>query len=257
MGSSMSCFGGGGGGGSARDRAVMRESKRRRDGRIFTSSFAHSGPSSVVVKVNRRKRAAQARAQRGDRGEGRRAGNAGSYPSDEEIVSGETLEQRFGGGSASVCLATFDELYRDKHAWILFRIVEDGQVKVECAGATADCARSVLPARSARYLVINLDIETSFDELDVGAASNRLVTLMLVWVPDAASARERMVYASAADAFREKLGRIARILHITCIDDIDDELLVDRLRLSNPSSPRRSPSAASHSSRSSSTTTPR
>ena len=61
MGSSLSCFGGGEG--SAKESAVMRETTRRRDGRIFASSFAHSRASSVVAKMNRRKRAAQARAQ--------------------------------------------------------------------------------------------------------------------------------------------------------------------------------------------------
>lgn len=66
-------------------------------------------------------------------------------------------------------------------------------------------------------------------------------TLMLVWVPDDASAKDRAVYTSAADALRERLRRINRMLVIYSLDDVDGDILAERLKVSQPSSPALTP----------------
>ena len=66
-------------------------------------------------------------------------------------------------------------------------------------------------------------------------------TLMLVWVPDDASAKDRAVYTSAADALRERLRRINRMLVIYSLDDVDGDILAERLKMSQPSSPALTP----------------
>ena len=113
-------------------------------------------------------------------------------------------------------------------------------MKIDFTGdGVLDEVRDVLPASEPRYVVCNLRVSA---HNDIEIKSEKVTkTLMLIWIPDEASAKDRAVYTSAADAFRERLRRINRMLIIYSFDDVDSDIIAERLKISQPSSPALSP----------------
>ena len=60
---------------------------------------------------------------------------------------------------------------------------------------------------------------------------------MIIWVPESAKAKDKIIYESSSEAFRAKLKLITRKLTITSLDDIDNNALAESLAFSEPVSP--------------------
>ena len=79
-----------------------------------------------------------------------------------------------------------------------------------------------LPANDCRYAVF--DFEYSED----GGQRNKI--LFVVWAPDSAKIKSKMLYASTKDAVRKKLVGVGTEIQATDLSEIDRDTVMDKVK---------------------------
>ncbi|KAL7053209.1 hypothetical protein AAHC03_025715 [Spirometra sp. Aus1] len=105
------------------------------------------------------------------------------------------------------CLDKFTELKLKKSCrYVLYKIVNEKEIVIDKVG-DRDELKSCL--NEARYSV--LDFEPS---------ENKPSLIFVTWIPDTATVRTKMLYASSLDALKSKLVGIKAVIQLTAIDDV-------------------------------------
>eukprot|EP00047_Mylnosiga_fluctuans_P001363 m.219952 g.219952 ORF g.219952 m.219952 type:complete len:140 (-) comp10279_c0_seq1:73-492(-) len=116
-----------------------------------------------------------------------------------------------------------------KFEYVIFKINDalDTIVVDECAapGTSYSTFLSKLPKDNGRYAVFDFKYE-----LEDGGQRNKLV--FIVWVPDAAKVKQKMIYASSKDALRKALVGIQLEVQATDSEEIDHATILATLQKS-------------------------
>jgi len=109
--------------------------------------------------------------------------------------------------------------------YVLFRINDTAQEIVVDSSAPPTASYSefvkALPANDARYAVY--DFEYQFE----GGQRNKI--LFVVWAPDSAKIKQKMLYAASKDALRKKLVGIGVEVQATDLAEIDHEAVLEKV----------------------------
>eukprot|EP00002_Diphylleia_rotans_P033125 TRINITY_DN7013_c0_g1_i1.p1 TRINITY_DN7013_c0_g1~~TRINITY_DN7013_c0_g1_i1.p1 ORF type:complete len:141 (-),score=31.68 TRINITY_DN7013_c0_g1_i1:479-901(-) len=114
---------------------------------------------------------------------------------------------------------------RKTSRYVLYRI-NDTATEVlteEVAPSSATWADFVakLPANDCRYGVFDFEFTTAD-----GGIRNKI--MFIVWAPDTAKIKSKMLYAGSKDAFRKKLVGIALEVQATDSSEIDYQVIFDK-----------------------------
>uniref|UniRef100_A0A0X3P556 Cofilin/actin-depolymerizing factor homolog n=1 Tax=Schistocephalus solidus TaxID=70667 RepID=A0A0X3P556_SCHSO len=116
------------------------------------------------------------------------------------------------------CLDKFTELKLKKSCrYVLYKIVNEREIVIDKIGdraCTFDDFKDELKncLNDARYSVF--DFEPS---------ENKPSLIFVTWIPDTATVRTKMLYASSLDALKTKLVGIKAVIQLTAIDDVTPE----------------------------------
>ena len=198
-----------------------RESKydgRSKADRRFASPFAHN-PRPNVKKVSVVKTKTSTT-----------EGPTAEVEEQVKYLRGENIEEKYCGAAHSIIMETFTHLYNGEHQWITYYYV-GSEIKIDyISDDSFEMVRSKLPTNEPRFIVTNLNLETKYSS----NTSFKKIIIMIVWVPDNANAKDKIIYTSSAEALRNKLKLITRKVVIRCIDDLDSEKLAETLNSSEP-----------------------
>ncbi|KAL5105181.1 hypothetical protein TcWFU_004696 [Taenia crassiceps] len=93
------------------------------------------------------------------------------------------------------CLAKYNELKLKKNCrYILYKIEDQKEIVVDKVGDRHFKADLESLGGNARYAVLDFEPDSTKSDL-----------LLVSWIPDTASVRERMLYASSTDALKSQL----------------------------------------------------
>ena len=107
----------------------------------------------------------------------------------------------------------------------VFKIEESANVVVEKivskeTGTLADLA-GALPAEECRYVVLDYEFHAT-----QGGDREKLV--FIVWSPDSARVKDKMLIAASKDAFRKKLVGLSTELQATDLSEIDEAVILEK-----------------------------
>jgi len=88
--------------------------------------------------------------------------------------------------------------------------------------ATYDEFVKQLPANDCRYAVYDFEYDAD------GGVRNKI--LFVVWAPDSAKIKAKMLYASSKDAVRKKLVGIGCEVQATDLSEIDKQVVLERVQ---------------------------
>jgi len=131
-----------------------------------------------------------------------------------------------GAGVSDECIQKYQEL-KLGHAlkYIIFKLSDDfSQVIVEKtapANASYDEFKAGLPSNDCRYAVF--DFEFTAKE---GGQRNKIV--FILWAPDSAKVKAKMLYTSTKADFRKKLVGIATEVQATDASEIAYEAILEK-----------------------------
>eukprot|EP01100_Stratorugosa_tubuloviscum_P007762 TRINITY_DN31_c0_g2_i1.p1 TRINITY_DN31_c0_g2~~TRINITY_DN31_c0_g2_i1.p1 ORF type:complete len:138 (-),score=55.66 TRINITY_DN31_c0_g2_i1:70-483(-) len=112
------------------------------------------------------------------------------------------------------------------HRFVIFKLSDDSQsVIVDCVApptATYNEFLSHLPPSDCRYAIFDFEFEHE------GGIRNKIV--LVVWAPDSAKIKAKMLAASTKDTLKKALVGIAVELQATDRSEVDHAALVERVR---------------------------
>ena len=131
-----------------------------------------------------------------------------------------------GVGVNDDCITEYQNLkLGHKLRYIIFRLSDDNrEVIVENTAqpdATYDQFVEGLPKDDCRYAVFDFEYQVD------GGQRNKL--LFVVWAPDTAKIKSKMLYASSKDNFRKKLVGIGVEIQATDLSEIDQQEVLDKV----------------------------
>lgn len=130
-----------------------------------------------------------------------------------------------GIGVNDECLTKFHELkLRHLHRFMIMRIGDD--LKTVIVEKTADQGTweefiAALPKQDCRYGVFDFEYEAVG-----GGKRNKLV--FVVWAPDTAKVKAKMLYAGSKDTLKKKLEGIQTEIQATDVSEVDYQEVKDR-----------------------------
>eukprot|EP00053_Salpingoeca_punica_P003916 m.45988 g.45988 ORF g.45988 m.45988 type:complete len:142 (-) comp12494_c0_seq1:550-975(-) len=132
-----------------------------------------------------------------------------------------------GIGIADACVEAFNEIkLKHQHKFVVFRVNNDlTQIIVdEKAGPEAQYSDfiSKLPRDDCRYAIYDFDYS-----LPDGGVRNKLI--FVVWCPDTAKIKAKMLYAASKDALRKKFVGIGNEFQATDLDEIEYEAVLEKI----------------------------
>lgn len=112
-----------------------------------------------------------------------------------------------------------------KHKYVIFKLNDDlTEVVVDFkaeANATYDDFVGKLPENDCRYVVFDF-------EYNAGEGQRNKI-LFVVWAPDTAKIKSKMLYASTKDSVRKKLVGIGAEVQATDLSEIDYDSVFERV----------------------------
>mmetsp|Transcript_31080 Transcript_31080/g.88711 ORF Transcript_31080/g.88711 Transcript_31080/m.88711 type:complete len:139 (+) Transcript_31080:68-484(+) len=112
-----------------------------------------------------------------------------------------------------------------KHKFVVFKLNDDlTEVVVDFvadANATYDDFVGKLPENDCRYIVYDF-------EYDAGEGKRNKI-LFVVWAPDTAKIKSKMLYASTKDSVRKKLVGIGAEVQATDLSEIDYDTVFEKV----------------------------
>ena len=114
-------------------------------------------------------------------------------------------------------VTTFNDIKMGhKHKYAIFKINDDfTEVVVETTSndASYDNFIAALPPKSCRYVVYDFDFKS-----DDGGDRSKI--LFIVWAPDSAKIKEKMLITSSKDAVKKKLVGIGKEVQATDLSEV-------------------------------------
>jgi len=130
-----------------------------------------------------------------------------------------------GVAVADDCIAVFNKvkLRSSGLQWAVFRVEEtEGSVLTDTTGAVGagdfSSFLAALPANECRYAIYDYEYVNSED-----CVFQKLV--FIIWNPDGARLKNKMLYASTKDFFKSRLSGIAVEIQATDLDEVSEEEL--------------------------------
>ena len=130
-----------------------------------------------------------------------------------------------GVAVAEDCISVFNKvkLRSSGLQWAVFRVEEtEGSVLTDATGAAGhgdySAFISALPDNECRYAIYDYEYVNSED-----CVFNKLV--FIIWNPDGARLKNKMLYASTKDFFKSRLSGIAVEIQATDLDEVSEEEL--------------------------------
>jgi cofilin len=130
-----------------------------------------------------------------------------------------------GVAVAEDCISVFNKvkLRSSGLQWAVFRVEEtEGSVLTDATGAAGhgdySAFISALPENECRYAIYDYEYVNSED-----CVFNKLV--FIIWNPDGARLKNKMLYASTKDFFKSRLSGIAVEIQATDLDEVSEEEL--------------------------------
>eukprot|EP00178_Gracilaria_changii_P012605 TRINITY_DN35685_c0_g1_i1.p1 TRINITY_DN35685_c0_g1~~TRINITY_DN35685_c0_g1_i1.p1 ORF type:complete len:152 (+),score=32.13 TRINITY_DN35685_c0_g1_i1:37-456(+) len=123
------------------------------------------------------------------------------------------------------CVKCWNEIKLDhKFTWCTFVIKDKSIITVERTekGGTYDSFVKALPTDEGRYCIYDFPYKTKD-----GRNGNKLC--FIVWAPDTAPIKSKMLYASSKDALKKKLQGIGVEIQATDFDEISQQALQDKI----------------------------
>ena len=137
-------------------------------------------------------------------------------------VEGKSMS---GVAVAEDCISVFNKvkLRSSGLQWAVFRVEEtEGSVLTDATGAAGDGDYSAfiaaLPDNECRYAIYDYEYVNSED-----CVFSKLV--FIIWNPDGARLKNKMLYASTKDFFKSRLSGIAVEIQATDLDEVSEEEL--------------------------------
>ncbi|KAI8814239.1 hypothetical protein BJ742DRAFT_786893 [Cladochytrium replicatum] len=133
-----------------------------------------------------------------------------------------------GVGVVNDALSLFEDMkLRRKYSWIVYKI-DDGKIVPEkyaepgTPEASYDSFAQLFPAEEGRYGVFDLEYQTAED-----GVRNKLIFIM--WAPNSAKIKFRMLYASSKQALRDRLQGIHAEVQCTELSEIAFESVFENV----------------------------
>merc|ERR1711975_155013 len=152
-------------------------------------------------------------------------------PSNFLLVSQVKTDFNMSGAHSGVAireevLEAFQELkIGHKHRFVLFKMTDNmEEVVVDAQGGAGDsCDQFVssLPQDDCRYAIYDF-------EYNQGEGQRNKI-LLVVWAPDSARIKSKMLYASTKDALKKKLVGIGTEIQATDLSEIDYQTVFDKV----------------------------
>lgn len=132
-----------------------------------------------------------------------------------------------GVGVSDEVVTLFSEMkLRSKYKLLQFRINDElSEIILEKEappGTEYSDFVAGLPGDDCRYAVFDFDYT-----LEDGGKRNKLC--FIVWCPDAAKIKKKMIYASSKDALRKKLVGVHTEIQATDLDELDYDVVHDKV----------------------------
>jgi len=112
-----------------------------------------------------------------------------------------------------------------QHRYVVFKLNDtQSEVVVESSApptATYEEFVAALPKNDCRYAVFDFDFE------DAGRQTNKI--LFVVWAPDSAKIKAKMLYASSKDSIRKKLVGVGVEIQATDLAEIDRSAVMEKV----------------------------
>ncbi|CAN6634276.1 cofilin [Trichomonascus vanleenenianus] len=135
---------------------------------------------------------------------------------------------RSGIAVADDCISAFEDLkLRKTYKYIIYRVSDDKtQIIVEKTSKDADYEKFTadLPENESRYAIYDFEYELSAGE----GKRNKIIFMM--WSPDTASVKSKMVYASSKDAIRRALNGVAVEMQATDYSEADRDAVYEAVK---------------------------
>mmetsp|Transcript_109945 Transcript_109945/g.154178 ORF Transcript_109945/g.154178 Transcript_109945/m.154178 type:complete len:138 (+) Transcript_109945:23-436(+) len=124
------------------------------------------------------------------------------------------------------CVTKFNELkLGHKYRYVVFKITDDFTkivtLKTAEPSATFDDFLGELPDKECRYAVYDYEYE------DDGRKQSKI--LFVVWAPDTAKVKPKMLVASSKDSFKRVLVGIGAEIQATELSEIDEEAVKEKV----------------------------
>eukprot|EP00178_Gracilaria_changii_P012606 TRINITY_DN35685_c0_g1_i2.p1 TRINITY_DN35685_c0_g1~~TRINITY_DN35685_c0_g1_i2.p1 ORF type:complete len:140 (+),score=35.64 TRINITY_DN35685_c0_g1_i2:1-420(+) len=123
------------------------------------------------------------------------------------------------------CVSVWNQIKLDhKYTWATFKIEKQEAIVVDKTGKGGSYAEFVqnLPSDEGRYCIYDFPYKTKD-----GRNGNKLC--FIVWAPDTAPIKSKMLYASSKDALKKKLQGIGVEIQATDFDEISQQALQDKI----------------------------
>ena len=110
-----------------------------------------------------------------------------------------------------------------KHKYVTFKLSDDAKLIVVehlVAASTWDKFVSSLPKDDCRYIIYDFDYEHE-------GSKNKVVFIM--WAPEGAKIKSKMLYTSSKDAIKKKLNGIGAEIQATDLSEISYEAVLEKV----------------------------
>jgi len=118
------------------------------------------------------------------------------------------------------CVEEWDAMkLKKKHKFLTFKIKDYEEVVVdEYSGEDYDKAKAKLPQKECRYVCVDFPVPNKGNKL-----------LFILWCPDDATGKDKMVYAASKDAVTKKLEGISRAIQANDAGDLEVKSILGKL----------------------------
>lgn len=136
---------------------------------------------------------------------------------------------------ADACKITYEEIKKDKkHRYVVFYIKGDKQIDVETIGERnaeydqflEDLQKSGI--EECRYGLF--DFEYTHQCQGTSEASKKQKLFLMLWCPDTALVKKKMVYSSSFDALKKSLVGVHKYIQATDLSEASQEAVEEKLR---------------------------
>ncbi|KAG5889444.1 Cofilin/actin-depolymerizing factor-like protein [Gonioctena quinquepunctata] len=137
---------------------------------------------------------------------------------------------------SDICKTTYEEIKKDKkHRYVIFFIKEGKQIDVEKIGGRDEEYDAFLtdlqagsPGTECRYGLF--DFEYMHQCQGTSESSKKQKLFLMLWCPDTAHVKKKMLYSSSFDALKKSLVGVQKYIQATDLSEASQEAVEEKLR---------------------------
>nr|ABM55541.1 putative actin depolymerizing factor [Maconellicoccus hirsutus] len=136
---------------------------------------------------------------------------------------------------ADACKIIYEEVKKDKkHRYVVFHIKDGKEIDVEVIGNRNQTYTDFLEdlqkggKEECRYGLF--DFEYTHQCQGTSEASKKQKLFLMLWCPDTATVKRKMVYSSSFDALKKALHGISKTIQATDLNEASEDTVEDILR---------------------------